>query len=199
MLFIFGKRFARIGKYFDSGHICYPCKAFAREIRIYRAYFHFCFIPVFPIGGKHVEMRCQNCGDETKLESIVTQYGDRAKTPFYLYSALILCAGIAISWYYWNRNTGMHKAEFVANPVVGDIYTIREEKNSETNYSFLEITGISKDSVKAFHNHLYYNDFVSGLDKDDFFVTDDTVAFKKKVLGEMLERGEIYSVKRSQQ
>jgi|SRR5450432_122341 len=195
MLFIFGKREARIGKYIDREHICYPCKAFDRQVQVYRPYFHFCLIPVFPIGPKEWVMQCRHCGDETVLESVVKEYDSRTKTPAYLYSAFILFAGLAIFWFYWNKNTLKHTTEYVGNPVIGDVYTVRDGKNKET-YSFLRITAVNGDTVLALHNTLDYGDFVSGLTKDDYFVKDDTMVFRRKELKGMLDNGEIYSVER---
>jgi hypothetical protein len=196
MLVIFGTRVARIGRYTDTDHICYPCKAFEREVQVYRPYFHLCFIPVVPIGKRQFEIRCKNCGDETKSESLVKKYEKRARTPFYLYSALILSVGIAIAWFFWNRNVQRDKIEFVDNPAVGDVYTITEEKNTGTTYSFLRIAAIRGDSVFALNSNLEYGGFVSNLADDDYFVKDDTVIYKRKELREMLEKDEIYSVKR---
>jgi hypothetical protein len=79
---------------------------------------------------------------------------------------------------------------------VGDVYTISEEKNTGTTYYFLRIAGIGGDSVIAFHSNLEYGGFVSNLTDDDYFVKDDTVVFSRKELREMLEKDEIYSVKR---
>ncbi|HEX9513183.1 MAG TPA: zinc-ribbon domain-containing protein [Puia sp.] len=197
MLFIFGRRAARIGNYIDNDHICYPCKAFDREVQVYRSYFHFCFIPVFPMGGKQFEIRCRNCGDETRSESIVRKYEKSAKTPFYLYSALILFVGLATFWFYWNKNTQKHKIEYVGNPAVGDIYTISEEKNTGTTYYYLRIASIRGDSVMVLHSNLEYGGFVSNLADNDYFVKDDTVVYRRKELKQMLERDEIYSVKRN--
>ncbi|HLA58945.1 MAG TPA: hypothetical protein VK622_09305 [Puia sp.] len=196
MLFIFGIRNARIGKYRDSDHICYPCKAYDREILIYRSYFHFCLIPVFPVGARKFEIRCCQCGDETKSENIVRQYDQKTKTPLYFYSAWVLFAAIAIFWFYWDKNSQRHKMELVGNPVIGDVYTIKERKNDETNYYFLKITGIAGDTVLAIQNHFDYGDFVNGLSQDDYFVKDDTLIYKRKNLTDMLERDEIFSVSR---
>lgn len=197
MLFIFGRRVARIGKYIDHDHMCYPCKAFEREVHVYRPYFHFCFIPAFPMGGKQFEISCKNCGDETRLESIVKKYENIARTPFYLYSALILFVGLAAGWFYWNRNKQKHMTEYVGNPAVGDVYTITEQKNTGTTYYFEKIVGISGDTVLALHSNLEYGGFVSDLSDNDYFVKDDTVVLGKKKLKEMLEQDEIYSIKRN--
>lgn len=196
MLFIFGIRNARIGQYKDTDHLCYPCKAYDREIQVYRSYFHFCLIPVFPVGAKKFEIRCCNCGDETKTERIVREYNQKARTPIYFYSAWVLFAGIAIFWFYWNKSAQKHAMELVENPATGDVYTIKQKKNDETSYYFLKIAGIAGDSVLAIHNHFDYGDFVNSLSGDDYFVKDDTLLYKKKKLTDMLERDEIFSVSR---
>jgi hypothetical protein len=197
MLFIFGKRNARIGRYIDKDHQCYPCKAHDREILVYRSYFHFCLIPVFPLGPKKFEIRCRNCGDETKSENIIKEYDSKSKTPFYFYSAWALFSSIAIIWFIWNKNEEKHKMDAVNNPVIGDIYNIKQVKNEETSYYFFRIIGIKGDTIVAIHNDLYYSGFVNHLDKDDYFVKDDTVIYKRKKLKEMLENDEIFSVSRN--
>lgn len=148
-------------------HICFPCKAYDREIQVYRPYVHFCFISVFPIGPEQIKMHCRNCGDETRLESIVEKYGRKTKTPAYLYSALILFACVAIFWFY-----------------------------NGTTYSFFRVTGLNGDSVVVFHSNLEYDGFVSSLADDDYFVKDDTLKFARRKIEEMLDRDEIYSVDR---
>jgi hypothetical protein len=61
----------------------------------------------------------------------------------------------------------------------------------------LRITGIKGDSVRAFHSNLEYNYFVNNLPGDDYFVKDDTLVYRRKQLKDMLEKGEIYMVKRN--
>lgn len=196
MLYIFGRRVARIAKYTDKEYICYPCKAFEREVSVYMPYFHLCFIPVFPIGKRQFEVRCANCGDDTRSENILRKYEKRAKTPFYLFSALILAAGIGVYWIYWNNNNQKNRAEYVANPKVGDVYTISESRNDGTAYYFLRLAEIKGDTVMAIHSSLEYNYFVNYMVGDDHFVKEDTSLYVRKHLKEMLENGEIYMVRR---
>jgi hypothetical protein len=197
MLYIFGRKVARIAKYTDKEHICYPCKAFEREVSVYMPYFHLCFIPVFPIGKKQFEVRCTNCGDDTKSENLVRKYEQRAKTPLYLFSALILAAGITAYWIYWNSNNQKNRAEYVANPKVGDVYTISEPRNDGTAYYFLRVAGTRGDTVMAIHSSLEYNYFVNYMVGDDHFVKNDTSLYERRVLKTMLENGEIYMVRRN--
>ena len=196
MLFIFGIRDVRIGKFKDREHICYPCKAYDRSVQIYRSYFHFCLIPVFPVGPKKFEIHCCNCGDDTMSENIVREYDQKTKTPLYFYSAWVLFASIAVIWFFWNRSSQQHKMEFVKNPVVGDVYNIKQKKDNETSYYFIKIVGVTRDSIFAIHNHFDYGDFVNRLSADDYFEKDDTIFYKRKNLTDMLEGDEIFSVSR---
>lgn len=197
MLIIFGRRTARIAHFIDNDQICYPCKEFDREINVYQHYFHFCFIPVFPMGAKRMEIRCKNCGDETRSELIIKKYEGRARTPFYLYSALILFAGLAAFWFYWNKNNEKNKMEYVAHPAVGDVYNISKEENYTTNHYFLRVAAIQGDSVMLLHSNLEYTGFVSDLADDDYFVKEDTSVYRKKDLRQMLDNNEIYAIKRN--
>ena len=196
MLYIFGKRLARIGRYIDTEHICYPCKSYDREILIYRPYFHLCFIPVFPIGRNEYTMRCRNCGDKTMLDSVLKQYKNKTRTPFYLFSAWILACLIAMLWFYWNSVTTKHKYEYVDHPIAGDVYTISEDKGNTTSYYFMRVVEVKMDSVKLLHNSLDYGNYVNRLEHDDFFVKDDTLTLERAGLRKMLAKGEIYEIDR---
>ncbi len=87
--------------------------------------------------------------------------------------------------------------EAATNLSIGDVFNIKQIKNEETSYYFLRIIGINGDSIVAIHNNLYYSEFINHLDKDDYFVKDDTVIYKRKRLKEMLENDEIFSVTRN--
>jgi hypothetical protein len=197
MLFLFGTRLAKIASYTDIDHICYPCRTFAREIDVYMPYFHICFIPVFPTGKKQYKIRCTNCGDETRSENILRIYEKRTKTPFYLFSALMLTAAIGAFWLYWNNNNQKNKAEYVANPKVGDVYTISEVGDAGKVYYFLRLAEINGDTVKALHSDLEYNYFVNTMVGDDHFIKDDTALYTRKQLQGMLDKNEIYMVRRN--
>ena len=197
MLFVFGTRVARIARYTDKEHICYRCKAFEREVSVYMPYFHLCMIPVFPIGRKQFEVRCANCGDDTRSESLVRKYEKLARTPVYLFSALILAAVIGAYWIYWNSNNQKNNVEYVANPKVGDVYTVSEHRTDGTTYYFLRLVEIKGDSVMAIHSSLEYNYFVNTMTGDDHFVKDDTSLYLRRELKTMLEKDEIYMVRRN--
>jgi len=196
MLFIFGIGDSKIGDFVDNDHMCYRCRSFEREIRIYQSYFHFCYIPVFPVGKKKIEIRCKNCNDETHTESLVEKYTKTTKTPFWFYSAIFLAVLIAIGWLYWHQTTQKRNRDFIAHPLAGDVYTVVEEKNTGSTYYFLRLIGEKQDSVTALHSHLEYGYGIDHLEADDFFVKKDTLYLGKSELRDMFEKGQIYAVSR---
>jgi hypothetical protein len=196
MLFIFGIRVTILGRFIDREHICYRCQSFDREVLVRRPYFHFCLIPVFPTGPAQFSMHCRKCGDETRLDSVVEQYEGKIRSSLYLYSAWILVAGFVLFWVYWNKNNQQFKASVVASPQIGDVFTIRKEKNNESTYYFLKVVKIEGDTIRILRNDLDYGSFVSSLAHDDYFVKDDTIPMARKELSNMLRDEEIYSVDR---
>jgi hypothetical protein len=160
-------------------------------------YFHLCFIPVFPIGKKQFEVRCANCGDDTKSEHLVRKYEKLARTPVYLFSALILAALVGAYWIYWNNDNQKNNTQYVANPLVGDVYTMKEHRTDGTIYYFLRVAGIKGDTLLGIHSNLEYNFFVNSMNGDDYFVKDDTTLYTRKELERMLDNGEIYMVRRN--
>jgi zinc-ribbon family len=197
MFIIYGRRKARIKKYTDNQQACQSCKTFNLDIKVYRDYYHLFFIPIFPVGDKTVKIRCNNCGEPMRLETIQKHYESISKTPFYLYTFPILFAGLIIFLVNANLNTQKEKVLFVDNPKVGDVYRIRKDVNNKTTYYFLRLVRISGDTVVAYHNNLKYSGFISKLNDDDFFIKDEELYFLKPELKQMLEKMEINSVCRN--
>jgi hypothetical protein len=196
MILIYGRQTARIKKYTDNQYACQNCKAFDLDVRVYRDYYHLVFIPVFPVGKKRVEIHCKNCGEPMRLDAIKKQYENINKTPFYLFIIPILFAILILFLVYENLATQKEKAILVANPQVGDIYTIRKDENNKIIYFFLRLVRINGDTVVAYHSNLEYSRYTSTLHEDDFFVKDEELYFLKSDLKKMLNDNEINSVAR---
>ena len=197
MFLIYGRRTARIKSYTDNQQSCKSCKSFDLNVKVYRDYYHFFFIPFFPAGDKTVKIYCNSCGEPLRVDSIQKHYEDSTKTPFYLYTGVLLIAGLILLLVNANLNTQKEKKRFVDDPMVGDVYRIRKEENNSTSYYFLRVSQINGDTVFAYHNNLVYGGFITKLNDDDFFVKTDELIFTKKGLKEMLDRAEINSVERN--
>jgi hypothetical protein len=148
------------------------------------------------VGRNQVEVRCRNCGDETALDNIVKKYGARTRTPFYLYSAILLVIVIVAFWFYWKKNDKKLDAEYASHPEVGDVYTMAGEDRNGTNYSFLKVIRAKGDSVVVLPNRYTYGGFVSDLGEDDYFDREDSSFIRKRDLISWVENGKIYSVSR---
>ena len=154
------------------------------------------FIPFFPIGEKASLLTCNSCGQPMRIDSLQAAYEKSAKSPFYLYSGLILVALLVIWLVNINGNTQKQKELYVANPQAGDVYLVRDDKSKQVSYYFLKIADIWGDSVIVYHGNLEYNGFVSRLHEDDYFVQDEQLIYTKKELKQMLEKGGINAVER---
>ena len=197
MLILYGRRTARIKKYTDNQESCKSCGAFDLDVRVYRDYYHLFFIPVFPVGDKTVKIKCRKCGEPIRLDTLQKHYESISRTPIYLYATPILFAGLIAILINANLNTQKEKAQFIANPQIGDVYTIRKDENNSTTYYFLRLINIKGDTVIAYHNNLEYQGFVTKLNTDDFFVKDEEMYFLKSELKQMLDKMEINSVERN--
>ena len=197
MLIFYGRRTARIKKFTDNQQSCKSCGAFDLDVRVYRDYYHLFFIPVFPVGDKTVKIKCHKCGEPIRLDSLQRHYESISRTPIYLYATPILFAGLIAILINANLNTQKEKAQFIANPQVGDVYTIRKDEDNSTTYYFLRLVKIKGDTVIAYHNNLEYRGFVTKLNSDDFFVKDEDLYFLKSELKQMLDKMEINSVERN--
>jgi hypothetical protein len=196
MLLIYGNRTGRIKKYTDNGQYCPNCKSFDLDIKVFRRYFHFFFIPFFPTSAKTSAIKCNSCGRPVRSDSIQTEYEKRTRTPFYLYSGSILFGSLVLLIVIANQYTQKEKARFVDQPKVGDVYLIRNEENGARVYYFLRLSEIKGDTVYAYHSNLQYSQFISKLSYEDFFVKDEELVFTKKELKDMLDKAEINSVER---
>jgi hypothetical protein len=109
---------------------------------------------------------------------------------------LILVAGLVLFAIVANLNTQREKAKFVANPLVGDVYTIRHKEKDTTTYYFLKVSKINGDTISAYHNNLVYYSYVSKFNSEDFFIKEEEITFTKKDLKEMLDKDQINGVDR---
>ena len=92
MFLIYGTDSICIKKYKDHSICCKNCKAFDIDIKIYQRYFHILFIPYFPLGRKTATGNCSNCGIPINDTAILQEFEKKTKTPFYIFSGLLLIA-----------------------------------------------------------------------------------------------------------
>lgn len=96
MFLVYGTDSICIKKYKDHNFCCRNCKVFDLDIKVYQRYFHILFIPYFPLGRKTVTGNCSNCGKSINEIEMLQEFGKKTKTPFYIFSGLILIAGLIL-------------------------------------------------------------------------------------------------------
>ncbi|MRG46119.1 zinc-ribbon domain-containing protein [Chitinophaga sp. SYP-B3965] len=192
MFIIYGKRNATIQKYAYNQESCKNCKAFDMQVEVFKKYFHVFYIPFFPYGRKTATITCKSCGNLAQDESLQEHAEKTAKPPFYYYAGLMIIAALALLIVYAVIAGNKAKAQYVAAPAAGDVFTIKKENT----YYFIRLTEVKGDSVFGYHSNLEYNRYVSKFAKGDFFVKDDIISIAKKDLKEMLDKDEIRSAER---
>jgi hypothetical protein len=145
MLVVYGKKQLRIKRYRDHQKSCDSCKAFDLDVKVFKEYFHIFFIPIFPAGIKSSSIRCNSCSAPVRLDSLQKHYEDKTSNPFYLYSGLILFGCLIVLMAIINQNTQREKKGYVESPKPGDVYGIRNDTDSSTEYYFYRVSKIIGD------------------------------------------------------
>lgn len=147
MLVILGTRTARIKKYKDQGQPCKSCNAFDLEVSVYRDCFHIFFIPVYPTEPKSAFIRCNQCGRSRGTESLAKQYAAGTRTPFYLFSGIIISVSLLLLIAGMSLSYQKEKARYVDQPRAGDVYLIRKDEDRKKTYFFLLLHTVKSDTV----------------------------------------------------
>jgi len=197
MLIIYGRKSANIKSDINHEHVCSNCNKLDLGIKVYRDYFHIFFLPFFPISYKEVKIRCNNCGEPKYIEPLQKQYEKSTRTPFYMYTWLILIGGLILFGLVANFSAQKENAQLVADPHIGDVYAVRQHKNDTIIYYFLKVSRINGDTIVVYHNNFVYYGSMNKFNEDDFFIEGDEYSFMREDLKEMFEKDEINSVYRN--
>src|SRR5688572_10536674 len=81
-----GTNTARIKKFTVKDHCCASCGSYEMEVKVYRDYYHFLFIPAWAEGDKTAFIRCKVCSEPYRVEQVQNDYAKKTKTAFYLYA-----------------------------------------------------------------------------------------------------------------
>jgi hypothetical protein len=193
---IIGKGKIRIKKYDDFSIKCENCGSYEQRFLVYQDFFHFMLIPIVPLSNKTIKCFCKKCNDRFNHEK-KEHYLSITKTPIYLYSGIVLFIGMIISIVILVSNNQKKEAEYIKNPMVGDVYLWRENTENSTVYYFLKISGINKDTVELLHGALQYYGTNPTMQDLDYFVKKEKFKVIKKDLINWKDSGYINSVERN--
>lgn len=198
MFVIYGKRVAKIKEFTDNSNCCTSCKAFDLHVRVYRSYYHVFFIPFAAYGDKVAEVRCSECTQPIRTEALRKVYEKYTRTPFYLYSILLVLAALVGMGVFFGIKGSRERAGWVAKPRVGDVYFVSRDVNEDktNDYYFLQVAEVSGDTILTYHNNLVYEGPATRFNPDDYFVKAETWYYTKAEIQKMYDEGEITSVER---
>ncbi|WPV69025.1 zinc-ribbon domain-containing protein [Chitinophaga sp. LS1] len=148
-IFFYGKRRARIKTAISSyEHTCEYCKSNDMRVKVYQTYIHIFWIPFFPVGSKDAEIKCAKCNSPKWNDFIMKKYEASTRTPFYLYTWMLLIPlFIGLIAYICEQNA-QHTREYFAKPQVGDLYEMKNPGNGRIVYFNMKITAIKNDSIR---------------------------------------------------
>src|SRR6187402_2989521 len=126
---------------------------------------HIFWIPVFPIGRMGVS-QCQHCKQVLELKAMPHELKREydilkaeTKVPLWQFSGLGVIAVIIAFATYSSGEDKKKEAEYLANPVAGDVYRYKTESKQ---YSTLKVVSVSADSVFVSPNG-YETNKMSGI------------------------------------
>jgi hypothetical protein len=147
-MIIFGVKSKQKKEKFFKEPKCTNCNEGPLKMTIYQSYFHFFWIPTFPI-SKPVECECIKCKKKTKgdqmpyeLKASYLREKEIIGKPITLYSGIFVIALILIFIF----TSGNERKELFESPLVGDVYKIRDG----SQYFYLKIKDIYDDSTTFF-------------------------------------------------
>jgi hypothetical protein len=201
-MIIYGSKAVHLKSAQPSTAVCPSCgQTGTTVLSTYSKHAHIFWIPLFPIGKMGVS-QCQHCkhavADSHLPHELKRDYNNlkaETKVPIWQFSGLGLIAIMAISTTYTSGEAKKKELEYVANPVVGDVYKYKTEKQ---NYSTLKVTSVSADSVFVSPNE-YETDKMSGvynIDKAENYA-DFSYGISRSDLKKMHTDSEIYDIDRN--
>lgn len=172
------------------------------EMVVFQRYAHVYWIPLFPI-GKTGATQCSNCKQVLQKkefsENLKASYNNLksgSKTPVWTFSGIALIA-LLITWgSVVGKQNDKKYAEFIENPMRGDIY---EVKLANKHYTLFKVDKVVGDTVFLFMNE-YETNKSRGLSelkrKGQKSFIQEHVPMLKADLKIRLEEGEIIRVER---
>jgi zinc-ribbon family len=168
---------------------CPSCETNATyKYSVFGKYAHIYWIPIFPI-SKITVAECNSCKKTYEFkelsESIKTKFQREkekspVKFPVWMFSGLFVITALVGFGVYTSNETDKNEAEFVKNPKVGDVYSI---KVSDAHFTCARVDKVDKDSIYLTDND-YETDKSTGIDAIDVsknYTTEKEVLTKKEI------------------
>lgn len=203
-MIIYGTNSKNLGSRKLQGAKCPNCEAVEIHAQAVSSYATVFWIPVFPYRKKYSTV-CKNCTQVLKKKEMPQPLKDKLamekghfKTPFYLFSGLIILALLIGLAFYLSSQHDKELEKNLANLQSKDIVVF---KVASKEYSFAEIKNHSNDTIYMHYGNYTYDGYKPSESKieklkaseTDFFDT-ETYYFTQKQLDSLYAKGEIAEI-----
>jgi hypothetical protein len=154
------------------------------------------FIPICPIGLKSIRCVCLKCNDSFNQEK-KNFYLNQTKTPFYLYTWIILFVGFVGFAFIKGQILRYQTKEYLNNPKIGDVYYVHKTENNLPITYFYKIKNIKADTIEMTHSAFQYSGNVYSMNNSDYFVKKDLLKLLKVDLQKYYDNGIVTTIKRN--
>lgn len=126
-----------------------------------QTFFTLFFVPTFPL-SKSLTYLCPNCLTQYQPEGINLGANaiadEKTRTPFWGFSGLAIIAVLVSLGAAIEHTENKDTAEFVKNPIVGDVMIFKMENEKETPYAFMKIKKIEDENITVIiSKHMFSN------------------------------------------
>jgi hypothetical protein len=170
-MIIYGTSSKDLGTRKIQGVRCTNCEANEIYVNAISRYADVFWIPVFPYAKKFFSV-CKNCDQVLEKKEMPQQLKDKIeiekhhfKTPFYLFSGLIIIALIIAYAFYASNQHDVDMANNVKNIEANDVIVFKEKSKE---YSFAKVTEIRSDTIIVQYGQYVYEGGYSAPSESEF-------------------------------
>ncbi|WP_430412699.1 hypothetical protein [Kordia sp.] len=203
-MIVYGTSSKDLGTRKIQGAKCPNCEASGIYVNAISRYATVFWIPVFPYTKKYFSV-CKNCEQVLQKKEMPQQLKDKLemekhhfKTPFYLFSGLII---IVLFIGYAFYASGKHDEELTKNVNNLQAKDIIVFKVSSKEYTFAEVDEHSNDTIYMKYSNYSYegrkpseNTFKKERESVDVFFDDSIYFFTQKGIDSLYTKGEIVEI-----
>lgn len=194
MFVIYGIRNIRIRTIRDEKATCSNCGHLQKEYRVYQPCVHIFWIPFFPIPGKYVVESCPEC--KSRYETREHPLLNVTRTPIYTFALTLILLVFFANIFIESRGEKARNMGYISEPLVGDVYLMKDSIDGERRYYFTKVDEVTADSVLLLVGAYEYTKYVSRMDTVDYYVDDYYYVIARDMLSYWWKIGRISDVKR---
>ncbi len=205
-MIIYGTSSKDLGTRKLQGVKCPNCEATEIHAQAVSRYADVFWIPIFPYSKKFFTV-CGNCNQVLEKKQMSQQMKDKLemeknhfKTPFYLFSGLIIIALLIGIGIYMSKSNDAAMAENVKHIEANDVIVFKEKSKE---YSFAKVTEVRNDTIVIKYGQYVYEGGYSAPSESEFnskkatvtdFYAEDLSYFLQSEIDSLYGKGELVKI-----